>query len=895
MPLSESAHGALLVARDAFIEQQDYGIPDFKSVVETHTVEGTPERAAWDAHILALTDALEDDKPFPEAPGSTATAASGKKKKKSSPAAAEESEQQKRHTRIRFQRKLDLEGAPAAGEVGPGRTNKQQVGRKRDTLVDDLIIEEKEVSGKDKAITAVYCIACDHRTSHRNPARIKEHALQCPDVATIFPTLFAKLVQTNADRGNGVVPPPKVRTKQKEGIVPGNSLPAMDVDQPLPDASSSTVKEYFTPLKMTDARQALLDLALFQLVICAALPFSFVENPWLINFLLIAAPNYVTPDRSAFFIRLITEQLSAFMLALQRFLSQRVHLTLSFDGWSSRAHDEIYTFHTTLPSRRSFLTAGHVFKGVSVTAAALFDVVEKRIFSMFAAVSYSAVVGDGAANVRAGKKLISEKYIWIINIYDPCHNLNLFLKDLGKIFKAELGIISAISNFFGQSNLGTAQLAFERARQGINTGMKSASETRFGTTYIQALAVKLCMPALVTCVAAGTIIFATKATKRLIPYLTPGATHYGFLAQLDCMVKLFEAGANGITALEGQNTTCADVFYVWVTIAWHLNKLLGDLNAGLVSYRDKVIEVYNARFDQMMTESSHGIFLFAYFLHPLYFQHGGLKLVMPALKEGEKFDLEKYPELFKTFRNSARAILKGEQTRTGKKSKSDADRLTDQLVRWAVGLPPFHQRVYAVAGDSPLEYWKGLQRDSNADVLATVAIIVFSIMPSELCDERTASLLGWINAARRSSMTPEHLIATAQLSQWYKFGLTEGNYTHSAAANVKVSDVGSSSTVASTPSLLDLLNDDNVAPQDVDREALEQALFNQPDPYDLAETERVIRSSNRWAVEDFVRLDSESLKKLIAPEKKKDADVVALSQAPTAPAAATDEDWEVDD
>ncbi|KAK6981722.1 hypothetical protein R3P38DRAFT_2353263, partial [Favolaschia claudopus] len=178
---------------------------------------------------------------------------------------------------------------------------------------------------------------------------------------------------------------------------------------------------------------------------------------------------------------------------------------------------------------------------------------------------------------------------------------------IGQLFQQELGIISAISNFFGQSNLGTAQLAFERTRQGITTGMKS---TRFGTTYIQALAVKLCMPALVACVAAGTITFATKATKRLTPYLTSGAACYGFLAQLDCMVKLFEAGANGITALEGQNTTCADVFYVWVTIrdpkatrvalhkpavAWHLDKLLGD--------RTKVIEVYNARFDQMMTES----------------------------------------------------------------------------------------------------------------------------------------------------------------------------------------------------------------------------------------------------------------------------------------------------
>ncbi|KAJ7889341.1 hypothetical protein B0H14DRAFT_2561840 [Mycena olivaceomarginata] len=108
------------------------------------------------------------------------------------------------------------------------------------------------------------------------------------------------------------------------------------------------------------------------------------------------------------------------------------------------------------------------------------------------------------------------------------------------------------------------------------------------------------------------------------------------------------------------------------------------------------------------------------------------------------------------------------------------------------------------------------------------------------------------------------------------------NYTHNATANVKVSQVGSSTTILSTPSLLDLLNNDNIAPQDGNREALEKALFDQPDPYDLMETARVDgaisadtattelrveRSSTHWAVADYVRLDSSALAKLIYPEK----------------------------
>ncbi|KAJ7887646.1 hypothetical protein B0H14DRAFT_2337665, partial [Mycena olivaceomarginata] len=212
----------------------------------------------------------------------------------------------------------------------------------------------------------------------------------------------------------------------------------------------------------------------------------------------------------------------------------------------------------------------------------------------------SAVVGDGGPNVWAIKKQISEMYIWILNIYDPCHNLNLFLKDIGKLFKAELSFVSAISNFFGQSNMSTANLAAKREQQSIGKGMKSTSETRFGTTFIQAKAVQRCVP----------------TTKQLLPLFVSGPAHYSFLAKLDSMVKLLEAGANGITTLEGQNTNCADVFYVWVTIAWDLEKLLDDLTSGLTDYRPKLITIYNFRFKQMMTELSHMIFLLAYFIHP---------------------------------------------------------------------------------------------------------------------------------------------------------------------------------------------------------------------------------------------------------------------------------------
>jgi hypothetical protein len=86
------------------------------------------------------------------------------------------------------------------------------------------------------------------------------------------------------------------------------------------------------------------------------------------------------------------------------------------------------------------------------------------------------------------------------------------MKDLGALFKKvnifeslqdiaanslkDLVVVSALSNYFGKSNYGTYHLTQERKKMNIGEGMKSSSETRFSTTYIQSFAVQVCMPAI---------------------------------------------------------------------------------------------------------------------------------------------------------------------------------------------------------------------------------------------------------------------------------------------------------------------------------------------------------------------------------------------------------------
>jgi hypothetical protein len=49
-------------------------------------------------------------------------------------------------------------------------------------------------------------------------------------------------------------------------------------------------------------------------------------------------------------------------------------------------------------------------------------------------------------------------------------------------------------------------------------------------------------------------------------------------------IHLLAAAANGFLTLEGQNTNCTDVFYVWVCIAYQLEQVLANLSPGVSQY-----------------------------------------------------------------------------------------------------------------------------------------------------------------------------------------------------------------------------------------------------------------------------------------------------------------------
>jgi hypothetical protein len=135
--------------------------------------------------------------------------------------------------------------------------------------------------------------------------------------------------------------------------------------------AQESMLSYMNPAKISKQQKIRIESLLFRMFICCALPWTLMDSPFFSEFVQALAPNFTIPDRSFFFTTHLAQEVAAWNLKFTEFLGTKTHLTISFDGWSTRARDEIYTFHTTTPERRSFFTDGHIFKGESVTGDAL--------------------------------------------------------------------------------------------------------------------------------------------------------------------------------------------------------------------------------------------------------------------------------------------------------------------------------------------------------------------------------------------------------------------------------------------------------------------------------------------------------------------------------------------
>ncbi|CEH12902.1 Ribonuclease H-like domain [Ceraceosorus bombacis] len=320
-------------------------------------------------------------------------------------------------------------------------------------------------------------------------------------------------------------------------------------------------------------------------------------------------------------------------------------MTLSMDGWSSRARLEIYTFHITSPQGDAHLYKAELLGSQTASASCIKTILEGICQQALPSEQHqllahklSAICSGSASALQQAKEDLSSTYPWIITLPDAPHWLNFYAKDVAKIIPGLDNTINSLAlliRYLNSSNHATALLNEERRRLGLSHGIKSIGDTRVATVYCAAKSV---LP------------------SRLLLPPSPG-----------------KAAQKPVTKLKDSD----------------------QLFAGLVRILVKLDDA--------------------------------------------------------------------EQQRHGKRgSQSRASYIKEQLSAYILGLAPF------TGPTEDSEHFCTNLRDAHASKeIAHIALKLLAIQATSMAEERSASTLGWFDAAKRASLKPANLIYSVQLCQHY--------------------------------------------------------------------------------------------------------------------------------
>ncbi|TRM58371.1 ribonuclease H-like domain-containing protein [Schizophyllum amplum] len=694
----------------------------------------------------------------------------------------------------------DNEESSASAEKQTGKGGRTPI-----ELLNKICIKYEAEGTRSKKIQKHWrCVGqgCKYSASG-NPSvnRVYLHAEDCKKLKASHPELHAAVVDAQARAA-----------LERRNVANGNA-----------DASSKADAEGEPPKKKRHeggtvedkaretgrARlQAAVNHAILILFCVCGIPLRVLDTPEWKTLMGILNANYLPPSSNTFAEKLIPQEAMFVRQEQQKILAKSNNLTISFDGGSTRK-DSIYFVHATTPEREHFFIDGHVGTDEKHTAEWVADTLKQvRIFSLVHLVS--AFVSDRASNAIGGREIILAEVPVALDLGDSCHHLQNTTKDITKLpeFQWMNKRLKSVITHFSKSTYSRAMLKQSGEEEGEKVyNLKKIGKTRFGSHHPAASSLLAVMGHIRKLVQNGSISFKNKTLASL--FSKGGRASYTKLeSALQQYVDIVEAPVKAICALEASHATLSDVFVFFLAIAAHLNELFNNAQSGIDSgVADDVTEIFNDRYDEIFDED-HDEYFVTFALDPRAFSlrpcnimqlthflgypmsdillvaptmnptvmipRPGIDLSMPhpraydRVKEYLKQRLRyrifpHYDLVYKEHgQREARRLYRSIHD-LGKAGCRDA--LKTQLQMYWQREYPFND---IVENDDSYAWWKTLLSHPKANVLAMLAVGLFSILPNSMPDERTGSKFTWLNSALRGSQNASSLVYMVQIGQWYQ-------------------------------------------------------------------------------------------------------------------------------
>ncbi|KAJ6501823.1 ribonuclease H-like domain-containing protein, partial [Mycena vulgaris] len=629
-------------------------------------------------------------------------------------------------------------------------------GRPRSSLMDQLTVEVKLQSVGP--IRKYRCAGpgCTKIFQPRSKMRVLNHTKRCIKLTSEQRQLASKC---SADTSPGA---------RAEELCKG--LSAAELELPVPEPveffGSAATKQ------LRDRYAALLDLAIVKLFAAAALPPRLADYPEykeVFRLAPLAGRHYVPAGRTILMDNhIMSEQERVRALQLE-FLQTQTRLSISCDGGDLRSGEYFYTIHASTPNGRSFILEGFECTNVSHTAEWIADTVMEAMRPI-GIERFSSASSDNTGNTRGFRRILCERIVTMLNLADPNHHLNNMLKDILKIpyFKLGIKILRGTVRHYNQSKQSKAMLKQLRISAAVGRGLETIGRTRFAIVTWSAISLRHNLPLVSELSTSG-----QKDTPKFLD----------FQMKLNQLIAVTEGAAKAIQCLEAASCNPADVYLLWLAVTAHLRTAL----AGSMLPEDVCNEIrgiVNHRWNEFfVTNPGHEAYLAAFYLNPKYVNStifkrpnavAPLTITIPGTQKAPDAPIGvRNAKTFHAvgeylFRQGALEVENGIDPVLipyKRKKHTFSNKFKTQFVAYAQGAFPFNTPI---GNMQPITWWRALEGSEHGGIVAALALKLYSAVAHSMADERTVSVITWMNPALRNLVTVNTIFSFAQIRAWYR-------------------------------------------------------------------------------------------------------------------------------
>ncbi|KAJ7213203.1 ribonuclease H-like domain-containing protein [Mycena rebaudengoi] len=639
-------------------------------------------------------------------------------------------------------------------------------GRPRSETMDSLLVEVKTSPSKARAWRCIGT-GCTKVHQPRSHGRVYMHAKRCLKLSEELRRFASKFSAATSP------------SAEVEALSNGLAADAAADEIPVESA-------FFGAVGAEQVRQrkfALADLAIVKLVCAAALPPSIADYPeWkeVIHRVAMAGPHYKPVGRTILLDNHIMSEQERVRGLQIAFLRTQENLALTFDAGDLVGGEAFMSYHASTSDGRSFLLDGIECTRVSHTGVWIAETA-MRVVAPIGIEHFTAVSSDDTGNTRLGREIICTQNPTILNLPDPNHHLSNTCRDILKLpyFTLTIKILRSAISHFSHSKQSKAALKDLRVRDNLGRGLEAIGKTRFATVSWSGESLRRCLPGVRHLASTG-----QTEIKKYNDYFIDGSQKtLAFEMKLQQMVSVTEGIAKAIQCLEAASCNPADVYLLWLAVTAHIRDALADSMIPEVVCNE-IRGIINYRWRQFFVENpGHDAYLATFYLNPKYVNSSIFKrpnavaeptITIPGTQQPPAVPIGvRNPKTFLAvakylFDQATREIKHGSNpvlTAFAGRPAAFARQFKAQFGAYAQGSFPFNTPI----GEThPADWWASLKGSDHGGIMAALAIKHYSATPHSMADERTVSVITWMNPALRNREKVDTVMAFAQIRGWYR-------------------------------------------------------------------------------------------------------------------------------